>query len=202
MWLLINPLFSVQPCSLRISDIPQAFYSPTGSSILILSSKSLAAREIMAPNAPMMKLSQGLTRAQKAARNRKLNFNALFPKGYNRYLVNKVSKSHYLNQWLHSQSIEAEWRMYASVNQSSSVPTMAYCLAGAKPWFEPVLEYCWLDPKEQGTNFSEILIEIHKFSFNKMRLKVSFRKWQSFFSGPKCVNCSIDGSPGLDEMIS
>ena len=34
-----------------------------------------------------------------------------------------------------------------------------------------------------GTNFSEILIEIHKFSFKKMRLKVSSAKWRPFCLG-------------------
>ena len=37
---------------------------------------------------------------------------------------------------------------------------MACRLAGAKPLSEPVMEYCQLE-----TNFSEILIEIVKFSF-------------------------------------
>ena len=31
-----------------------------------------------------------------------------------------------------------------------------------------------------GTNFSDILIEIHTFSFKRMRLKVSSAKWQKF----------------------
>ena len=31
-----------------------------------------------------------------------------------------------------------------------------------------------------GTNFSEILIEIHTFSFKKMQLKMSSGKWQPF----------------------
>ena len=34
-----------------------------------------------------------------------------------------------------------------------------------------------------GTNFSEILIEIHTFSFNKMRLKMSSAKWRPFCLG-------------------
>ena len=34
-----------------------------------------------------------------------------------------------------------------------------------------------------GTNFSQILIEIYKFSFKKMHLKVSSAKWQ-----PCCLN--------------
>ena len=38
-----------------------------------------------------------------------------------------------------------------------------------------------------GTNFSEILIEILTFSFNKMRLKMSSAKWRPF-SRPQCDN--------------
>ena len=34
-----------------------------------------------------------------------------------------------------------------------------------------------------GTNFSEILIEIHTFSFNKMHLKMSSTKWRPFCPG-------------------
>ena len=34
-----------------------------------------------------------------------------------------------------------------------------------------------------GTNFSEILIEIHIFSFKKMHLKMSATKWLSFCLG-------------------
>ena len=30
------------------------------------------------------------------------------------------------------------------------------------------------------TNFSEILIEIHTFSFNKMHLNMAFAKWRQF----------------------
>ena len=34
-----------------------------------------------------------------------------------------------------------------------------------------------------GTNFSEILIEIHTFSFKKMRFKLSSGKWRPFYLG-------------------
>ena len=39
-----------------------------------------------------------------------------------------------------------------------------------------------------GTNFSEILIEILKFSFKKMRLKVSFVKRRPFCLGLNVLN--------------
>ena len=37
-----------------------------------------------------------------------------------------------------------------------------------------------------GTNFSEILIEIHTFSFKKMHLKMSSGKWRPFVSASMC----------------
>ena len=40
----------------------------------------------------------------------------------------------------------------------------------------------WLLIGPLGTNFSEILIEIHTFSFKKMHLKMSSGKWQPFVS--------------------
>ena len=39
-----------------------------------------------------------------------------------------------------------------------------------------------------GTNFSEILTEIHTFSFKKMHLKLLSGKWHPFLSPPQCVN--------------
>ena len=39
-----------------------------------------------------------------------------------------------------------------------------------------------------GTNFSENLIEIHKFSFKKMHLKMSSGKWRSFCLGLNVLN--------------
>ena len=37
-----------------------------------------------------------------------------------------------------------------------------------------------------GTNFSEILIEIDTFSFKKMHLKMSSRKWRPLVSASMC----------------
>ena len=37
-----------------------------------------------------------------------------------------------------------------------------------------------------GTNFSEILIKIHTFSFKKMHLKTSFGKWR-----PSCLSLNV-----------
>ena len=52
-----------------------------------------------------------------------------------------------------------------------------------------------------GTNFSEILIEIHIFLFKKMRLKVSSPKWRPFCFGlnvlrhPSCYPILIIPAP-------
>ena len=42
------------------------------------------------------------------------------------------------------------------------------------------LKQCWDIVELLGTNLSEILIESHTFSFRKMYLKSSSRKWQPF----------------------
>ena len=44
-----------------------------------------------------------------------------------------------------------------------------------------------------GTNFSGILIEIHKFSFKKMRLKVSSVKWRPCCLGLNVLNSLAPG---------
>ena len=38
--------------------------------------------------------------------------------------------------------IEADWRIYSSVNRPSLVQIMACRLVGAKPLSEPMMEYC------------------------------------------------------------
>ena len=72
--------------------------------------------------------------------------------------------------------IEAEWRKYALVIKPSLVQIMA-CL-----WSVPshYLSQSWnIGPL--GTNISEILINIRKFSVKKMNLKVSSAKRQPFY---------------------
>ena len=41
-----------------------------------------------------------------------------------------------------------------------------------------------------GTNFSDILIEIHAFSFKKMHLKMSSGKWRPFCLGLNVLSSS------------
>ena len=48
-----------------------------------------------------------------------------------------------------------------------------------------------------GTNFSEMLIEIHIFSFTKMHLKMSSAKMAAILSQPQCVNPRTQGSARL-----
>ena len=60
---------------------------------------------------------------------------------------------------------------------------MAFRLDGANPLSEPMLEYWPL-----GTNFSEILIEIHSFSLKKMQLKMPSGKWRPFCVGLEVLN--------------
>ena len=47
-----------------------------------------------------------------------------------------------------------------------------------------------LSVRTLGKNFSEFLIKIHIFSFKKMFLKMSFRKWQPF-----CLGLSVLMNP-------
>ena len=42
-----------------------------------------------------------------------------------------------------------------------------------------------------GTNFSEILSEIHSFSFKKIPLKMSSGKWRPFYLGPNVLTTVI-----------
>ena len=43
----------------------------------------------------------------------------------------------------------------------------------------------------QGTNFSEMLIEIHTFSFKKIHLKMSSGKWRPFCFGLNVLTASL-----------
>ena len=62
----------------------------------------------------------------------------------------------------------------------SLVQTMACRLLRAEPLFEPMLDYCILEPEKQT---SEFLSEIHTFSFKKMHLQMSSAKWRQFCLG-------------------
>ena len=71
--------------------------------------------------------------------------------------------------------IEAEWRIYASVN---------YTNIGSDNGLSPDRRQAiiWTNTGKLligswGTNFSEILIEILTFSFKQLGLKMSYAKW-------------------------
>ena len=59
--------------------------------------------------------------------------------------------------------IEAEWRIYVSVNKTSLVQIMTCRLVGAKPLSQPKLVYCQLDPWNLNRNTK---IFIHYRIFN------------------------------------
>ena len=51
------------------------------------------------------------------------------------------------------------------------------------------LNQCWnIVDWTLGTNFSEMLIEIHTFSFKKIHSKMSSGKWQPFCRGPNVLD--------------
>ena len=51
-----------------------------------------------------------------------------------------------------------------------------------------MLEYCYLDPEEQTSNFNEILIEIHSF-FQENAFENAIRKMAAILSWLYCVKC-------------
>ena len=50
-----------------------------------------------------------------------------------------------------------------------------------------------------GTNFSEILSEVHTFSFNKMYLKIPSAKWRPFCLGLNEFKCSKYYAKGVNK---
>ena len=53
-----------------------------------------------------------------------------------------------------------------------------------------------------GTNFSEIIIKIHTFSFKKIHLNVSSAKWRPFCLGLSVLTKSIERNTVFPSMIS
>ena len=53
-----------------------------------------------------------------------------------------------------------------------------------------------------GTNFSEILIEIHTLSFKKIHLKMSSGKWRPFCLGLNVLTYGLDVIPSKYQCIS
>ena len=80
--------------------------------------------------------------------------------------------------------IEAEWCIYASENQPSLVQMMDTRLAGAKPLYEPMLEYCYLSLRDklQWTLNRISYIFIQENAFEKVVFEVA-----AILSQPQCV---------------
>ena len=53
-----------------------------------------------------------------------------------------------------------------------------------------------------GTNFNEILIEIHTFSFKKIHLKMSSGKWRPFLYRPQCGKGPVGNKSTLVGVIA
>ena len=76
---------------------------------------------------------------------------------------------------------------------SALVQIMACRLYGAKPLYEPMLDYYQLGPL--GTTVSEILIIKKKISFMKMHLKISSADCQPFCFSFNMLTSSLDQFP-------
>ena len=64
---------------------------------------------------------------------------------------------------------------------------MGYRLVDVKPLFEPMLDCLLFGPGPLGTNFNEILIDIHSFPFQEMHSKLSSEKMVVILCRPQCV---------------
>ena len=98
-----------------------------------------------------------------------------------------------------SQLIEAEWRIHASLN---------WVIIGSDNGLSPVRRQAiiWTNTGilligPLGTNFSEILSEIHTFSFKKMRLKMSSGKWRPFCLGLNVLKSCNDLTQWVSEYL-
>ena len=81
--------------------------------------------------------------------------------------------------------VEPEWRIYASVNYTTTGLDNGLSPGGRQAIIWTNAEILLTAPF--GTNFSEILFETRTFSFKKLHLKMSSGKWQSPFPGLKVL---------------
>ena len=111
-------------------------------------------------------------------------------------LVDIIAKSHYLNQcWL------IQRRIYASLGHNelthwgrvTHICVSKLTTTGSDNGLSPGRRQAiiWTNGGmlligPLGTNFSEILSEIHTLSFKKMHLKMSSAKWRPFVSASMC----------------
>ena len=99
--------------------------------------------------------------------------------------TSRPSRFHWMTLTFH-ELIEAEWRIYASVN---------YTIIGSDNGLSTVRQqpiiwtnYRLLSIKHEGTYFNETLFEIQKFTFKKMHMKMSSAKMAAILFRPQCVN--------------
>ena len=85
--------------------------------------------------------------------------------------------------------MEAEWPIYASVN---------YAIIGSDNGLSPGRRQAiiWTNvgillSGSLGANFSEIFIQVYRFSFKKMHLNMSSAKWRPFCLGLKVLNLLV-----------
>ena len=88
-----------------------------------------------------------------------------------------------------SYLIEAEWRIFVSkLTNIASDNGLSPDRHQAIIWTNAGI----LLIRPLRTNFREILIESHVFSFKKMCLKVSFAKWRPFCLGDNVLIASLE----------
>ena len=87
---------------------------------------------------------------------------------------------------------------------------MACQLVGTKPLSEPMLGYCYIVIGPLRTSFSEILIQMHTFSFKKSHFKMLSGKWWPFCLGLNVLKkpqdviiqlCKIRAQKGTNKQI-
>ena len=75
--------------------------------------------------------------------------------------------------------------LYSELDYLTYNPTNRHGTGYTFTWPQPTVEPVWL-----GTNFNEILIEIHINSFKKIHLKMSSGKWRPSYLGLNMLNTS------------
>ena len=118
------------------------------------------------------------------------------PTKWHIYTCNIILTTRYNEVHIHNEVhirlklIEAERRIYASVNYAIIGPDNALSPDRRQAIIRTNAGILLIGPL--GTNFSEIFIEIHTFSFNKIHLKISYGKWRTFCLCPTVFNDLTD----------
>ena len=102
--------------------------------------------------------------------------------------------------WGTPQFIEAERRMHICVGKLTNIASDNGLSPGRRQdiiWTNAGI--LLIGPLE--TNFNEILIELHTFSFKKMQLKMSSAKWRPFCLGLNVLSSFTDVGIGQNFLI-